>query len=374
MIYKPFKDINLSMLGLGCMRLPGGGRFTGEIDMEKTAEMVDYALKNGLNYFDTAWGYHSHQSEIAIGEILKKYPRNSFYLATKFPGFTLENVEKKEEIFEEQMKKLQTDYVDFYLFHCLSGSNVELYTDPKYGLMDYILEQKKKGRIRYIGVSVHASLEDLTRFLDTHAPHIDFCQLQLNWLDWDYQDAKAKVELLNKRNIPIWVMEPVRGGKLASLPETHEKVLKALHPEWSIPAWSFRYLQSIPGVSVVLSGMSDMEQLKDNMETFSSERPLNEKEMSVLYTIANDLLNTVPCTACRYCTDVCPSQIDIPEMIKIYNNQIFNKGCIPQDALKDIPKEKQPASCITCRSCEALCPQEIKISEFMQDFVQKTEA
>lgn len=373
MIYKAFKDTKLSMLGLGCMRLPGGGRFTGEIDMDATAEMVDYAIKNGINYFDTAWGYHEKKSEIAMGEILKNYPRESFYIATKFPGFNVEIMEKKEEIFEEQLKKLQMDYVDFYLFHCLSDASVEWYLDPKYGLMDYMLEQKEKGRIKHIGVSVHASLDTLTRFLDAYGENIEFCQLQLNWMDWDYQDAKAKVALLNERNIPIWVMEPVRGGKLVNLHENQKSLLKELRPEWETPEWSFRYLQSIPGVSVVLSGMSNMQQLQENIKTFETEIQLNETETKALYQIAHELLNTVPCTACRYCTPDCPQEIDIPEMIKLYNDQIFARGKIPADKLKDIPENNQPAACIGCRACEALCPQEIKISEVMADFKDKTE-
>ena len=372
MIYKSFKDKKLSMLGLGCMRLPGGGRFTGEIDMDATSEMVEYAIKNGVNYFDTAWGYHEKQSEIVMGKILKNYPRESFYIATKFPGFNTEIMEKKEEIFEEQLKKLQMDYVDFYLFHCLSDASVEWYLDPKYGLMDYMLEQKAKGRIKHIGVSVHASLETLTRFLDAYGKHIEFCQLQLNWLDWDYQDAKAKVNLLNERNIPVWVMEPLRGGKLASFYEQHQAILNQFNPNYSAVEWSFRHLQSIPGVSVVLSGMSNMDQLSENIRIFETEQPLNEQEIRALYTIANDLVHTVPCTACRYCTPACPNEIDIPEMIKIYNEQIFARGEIPASKLQDVPQEKQPAACIGCGACESLCPQNIKISEVMKDFVSKT--
>lgn len=373
MIYKPFKEKKLSMLGLGCMRLPGGGRFTGEIDMEATSEMIDYAIKNGINYFDTAWGYHDKQSEVVVGKILKNYPRESFYIATKFPGFNTEIMEKKEEVFEEQLKKLQMDYVDFYLFHCLSDASVEWYLDPEYGLMDYMLEQKAKGRIRHIGVSVHASLETLTRFLDAYGDNIEFCQLQLNWLDWDYQDAKAKVELLNQRNIPIWVMEPLRGGKLASFSEQYQNTLNKLKPNYDAVEWSFRYLQTLNGVSVVLSGMSDMAQLSENIRIFETEQPLNESETNALYAVANDLVHTVPCTACRYCTPACPQEINIPDMIKLYNDQIFAKGKIPSEKLTDIPQENRPSACIGCRACEALCPQEIKISEFMQDFVSKTE-
>ncbi|MBQ7039487.1 MAG: aldo/keto reductase, partial [Clostridia bacterium] len=273
MIYRDFKGKKLSMLGLGCMRLPGEGRFTAVIDEDATAEMVDYCIKNGLNYFDTAYGYHGKQSEFVMGKILKNYPRESFYLATKFPGFSADYTDKIEEIFEEQLKKLQMDYVDFYLFHNLNDGCIEQYLDPKYRMMEYMKDQKAKGRIKHIGVSVHSSHESLKRFLDAYGDDIEFCQLQLNWLDWDYQDVKAKVKMLNERNIPIWVMEPLRGGKLASLPEKHEKELKKLRPEEEIPAWSFRFLQAVPGVTVVLSGMSDFKQLKENIETFDSNAP-----------------------------------------------------------------------------------------------------
>ena len=278
MICKEFKGKQLSMLGLGCMRLPGDGRFTSVIDEKATSQMVDFAIKNGLNYFDTAYGYHGKQSEIVMGKILKNYPRDSFYIATKFPGFLPDCTDRIEEIFEEQLEKLQMDYVDFYLFHNLNDGCIEQYLDPKYRMMEYMKEQKRKGRIGHIGVSVHSGNENLERFLNAYGDDIEFCQLQLNWLDWDFQDVKTKVKMLNNRHIPIWVMEPLRGGKLAALSEKHEEILKTFRPEEKIPAWSFRYLQAIEGVTVVLSGMSDFEQLKANIETFSSESPLSDEE------------------------------------------------------------------------------------------------
>lgn len=372
MIYKDFKGKQLSMLGLGCMRLPGEGRFTSVIDEDATLEMVDFAIKNGINYFDTAYGYHGQQSEVVMGKLLKNYPRESFYLATKFPGFLPDCTDKIEEIFEEQLKKLQMDYVDFYLFHNLNDGCLEQYLDPKYRMMEYMKEQKAKGRIKHIGVSVHSSHDSLEKFLDTYGNDIEFCQLQLNWLDWDYQDVKAKVKMLNDRNIPIWVMEPLRGGKLASLPEKHEKILKGLRSDESIPAWSFRFLQSIPGVTVVLSGMSDLKQLSENIEIFKTENKLSEPEKDALYSIADELLNTVPCTACSYCTDTCPSQINIPEMIKIYNKHLFSGTDISPKELSEYAEENQPKNCISCKACEGLCPQNIEISDIMSKFVEKT--
>ena len=372
MLYKNFKGLQLSALGMGTVRLPITSENSADIDIAEVDKMIDAAMEKGINYYDLAWDYHDYRAEPVVGQSLQRYPRENYYIATKFPGFNTETMEKKEEIFEEQLKKLQMDYVDFYLFHCLSDASVEWYLDPKYGLMDYMLEQKAKGRIKHIGVSVHASLETLTRFLDAYGKHIEFCQLQLNWLDWDYQDAKAKVNLLNERNIPVWVMEPLRGGKLASFYEQHQAILNQFNPNYSAVEWSFRHLQSIPGVSVVLSGMSNMDQLSENIRIFETEQPLNEQEIRALYTIANDLVHTVPCTACRYCTPACPNEIDIPEMIKIYNEQIFARGEISASKLQDVPQEKQPAACIGCGACEALCPQNIKISEVMKDFVSKT--
>ena len=372
MIYKNFKGKSLSMLGLGCMRLPGDGRFSAVIDEEATAEMVDFAFKKGLNYFDTAFGYHGQQSEVVMGKILKNYPRESFYLATKFPGFSADYTDKIEEVFEKQLEKLQTDYVDFYLFHNLNDGCIEQYLNPKYRMMQYMKEQKAKGRIKHIGVSVHSSHESLERFLDAYGDDIEFCQLQLNFLDWDYQDVKAKVKMLNDRNIPIWVMEPLRGGKLAAFPEKHEAKLKSMRPDEIIPAWSFRFLQAIEGVTVVLSGMSNMEQLSQNIEIFETEKPVLESEKQVLFGIAKDLLNSVPCTACSYCVDTCPSKINIPEIIKIYNKHIFSGNPIKNDEISHIPEENQPKSCISCRVCEGLCPQNIEISDIMTKFVEKT--
>lgn len=256
MLYKEFQDLKLSSLGLGTMRLPNKG-VDGDtpIDEEETAKMVEYAIKNGINYFDTAWGYHNGESEIVIGKILKNYPRESFYLATKFPGYDVSNMDKVEEIFERQLQKCQVDYFDFYLFHNVYEKNVDPYLDPKYGILEYLLKQKEKGRIKHLGFSCHGNLDVLKKFLKAYGEYMEFCQIQLNYLDYEFQDAKAKVELLNEYNIPIWIMEPLRGGRLAKLPKKQEEKLKELRPDESIPAWAFRFLQSIPGVTMVLSGM-----------------------------------------------------------------------------------------------------------------------
>lgn len=373
MVTKEFKEVKLSALGLGTMRLPLINGDDSRIDENAAAEMVDYALKQGINYFDTAWGYHSGNSELAVGKILEKYPRESFYLATKFPGYDSANMEKAEEIFEKQLEKCRVTYFDFYLFHNVNDGNIDLYLDPKYGLMEYLLKQKENGRIRHLGFSTHGNLETMRRFLEAYGEHMEFCQIQLNYLDWTYQNAKEKIELLKEYHLPVWVMEPVRGGKLAKLREDDEKKLRELRPEEGTPAWAFRFLQTIPEVTMVLSGMSNMEQLQSNIATFAEEKPLNKEELDVLSVIADGMMNgMIPCTACRYCTSKCPQELDIPRLIEIYNeNSLTGKGKIGSGALKFVPEEKHPTHCVGCRSCEEVCPQNIKISEIMADFVER---
>ena len=372
MIYKKFQDLELSNLGLGTMRLPNKG-VNGDtpIDEEETARMVDYAIKNGINYFDTAWGYHNGESEKVIGKVLKKYPRDKFYLATKFPGYDISNMDKVEEIFEKQLQKCQVDYFDFYLFHNVYEKNVDYYLNPKYGILDYLLKQKENGRIKHLGFSIHGSQEVLKKFLKAYGKYMEFCQIQLNYLDFEFQDAKSKVELLNEYNIPIWVMEPLRGGKLAKLSKEDEEKLKELRPNENVPAWAFRFLQSIPGVTMILSGMSNMDQLQENINTFKEDKPLDDREMKTIFEISKKMLqgNILPCTACRYCTAHCPKGLDIPKILALYNEHKFTGGgFIAPMAISALPDDKKPSACIGCRSCEAVCQQQLKISEAMKDF------
>ena len=246
MIYRDFQDVKLSALGMGAMRLPVVDGDDSKIDEAAAFAMVDEAMARGVNYYDTAWGYHNGNSELVMGKALARHPREKFYLATKFPGYDLSNMGKVEEIFEKQLEKCQVEYFDFYLFHNVCEMNIDAYLDPKYGTYDYLLAQKKNGRIRHLGFSAHGDYDVMKRFLEAYGKDMEFCQIQLNYLDWDFQDAKRKVELLDQWNIPVWVMEPLRGGKLASLAPEDEAKLKALRPDEGIPAWAFRYLQSIP--------------------------------------------------------------------------------------------------------------------------------
>lgn len=374
MLYKEFQGKKLSALGMGAMRLPVVDREDSRIDEEAAARMVAYAMEHGVNYYDTAWGYHGGNSELVMGRALKNYPRESFYLADKFPGYDLSNMGKVKEIFEEQLKKCGVEYFDFYLFHNVCEMNIDAYLDRSYGIYDYLLAQKKAGRIRHLGFSAHGSCEVMERFLEAYGKDMEFCQIQLNYIDWSFQDAKAKVELLEKWNIPVWVMEPLRGGKLASLPEDAAEKLKALRPEEAVPAWAFRFLQSLPQVKMVLSGMSDMEQMAENIRTFEEDKPLNEQEMETLLGIASEMVKKIalPCTVCRYCVSHCPQGLDIPSLLALYNEHCFTGGgFIAPMALSAVPEEKRPTACIGCRSCEAVCPQQIRISEAMADFAQR---
>ncbi len=371
MIYKDFQGLKLSALGLGTMRLPVKNGINADIDEPAAAEMVDYALKNGVNYFDTAWGYHDGQSEVVMGRILSRYPRESYFLASKFPGYDLSNMDKVEEIFEAQLKKCRVDYFDFYLVHNVCEMNIDEYLNEKHGIHAYLKKQKENGRIRHLGFSAHGDIDVIKRFMAVYGKDMEFCQLQINYLDWEFQNAKGKVDLIKGYGIPVWVMEPLRGGRLARLLPTDEEKLKKLRPDESVPAWAFRFLQGIPEVKMILSGMSDMHQIKENIAIFAEDKPLLPQERDVLLSIADCMTHkaSLPCTACRYCTSHCPKGLDIPRLIGLYNEHRFTGGgFIAPMTLNSIPKEKWPSACVGCRSCEKVCPQQIKISEMMSDF------
>lgn len=375
MIYNKFQDIELSALGMGNMRLPVIDGDDSKIDVEKAKEMLDYCMKSGINYYDTAYGYHGGQSELVVGELMRAYNREDFYLASKFPGYDLSNMTRVEEIFEEQLKKCQVEYFDFYLFHNVCEMNVDYYLDPKYGIYDYLMEQKRNGRIKHLGFSAHGDIDCITKFLEAYGKDMEFGQLELNYFDYKFQDAKGKVELLDKWNIPVWVMEPVRGGQLATLNDDATAKLRNARPDEDIPAWAFRFLQSIPSVTVTLSGMSNMEQLKANIATYAEAKPLNDDEMALILGIADDMIKktTVPCTGCHYCVSKCPKGLDIPFLLKLYNEaMVAGAGdFIAPMALASVDADKQPECCINCHSCEKVCPQTIHIPEELKKFATK---
>lgn len=375
MIYKDYQGEKLSALGFGMMRLPVKDGVYADVEGDEVAAMVDYAIEHGVNYFDTAWGYHDGNSEVAAGTYLSRYPRESYNLATKFPGYDPSNFGKAAEIFEKQLEKCKTDHFDFYLLHNIYERNIDLYLDDEgYGTIPYLLEQKAAGRIRHLGFSCHGAFDVLERFLDERGDDMEFCQIQLNYLDWNFQDAKAKVDLLNERDIPIWVMEPLRGGKLATLPEESMAKLRELRPDEDAVAWAFRFLQGIPGVTMVLSGLSDLRQTEENIAIFDEEKPLTAEESATIVGIADEMVGAgvLPCTACRYCTAHCPQGLDIPKLLSLYNQFVFTGAgdFIAPMAVGAMPEDKRPSACIACRSCEAVCPQQIEISAAMGRFTE----
>ena len=362
MQYNDFQDLSLSRLGFGTMRLPTK---EGAIDTDLTTKMIDYALEHGINYFDTAYPYMGSKSEIVVGQALARHPREKFFLADKFPGHQIAETYYPEDIFEEQLQKCKVDYFDFYLLHNIYENSFFVYTDPQWHIIPYFIEQKKKGRIRHLGFSCHANIETLRKFLDLYGDVMEFCQIQLNYLDWTLQKAKAKYDLLTERGIPVWVMEPVRGGKLANLPEEDRQRLAAIRPDESAAAWAFRWLTSLPNVKMILSGMSNLPQMEDNVKTFSTDKPLNNNEIQMLFDIAEKMKDSVPCTACRYCCDGCPMQLDIPMLMQSYNDLHFATSLTPVMQIEALPEEKRPSACIACGACASACPQKIDIPDIM---------
>ncbi len=371
MYYNDFKDIKLSGLGMGCMRFPVIDGDESKIDHAAVQEMVDYAMANGINYYDTAWGYHGGTSESAIGEALSKYDRDSYYLATKFPGYDLENFEKHEEIFYKQLENCKTDYFDFYLYHCVSEDNIERYLNDDCGLTDFLLRMKEEGKIKHLGFSCHCKLETMHAFIKKYWRHLEFCQIQLNYLDFEFQDARAKVEELNNLSMPIWVMEPLRGGKLAKSALGGEKMLARSNPDYTPANWAFSFVESVPGVTMILSGMSDFEQVKQNVEFFNEKKTLNDDDIATLLTAAHfEITNTkngmAPCTSCCYCMSKCPQGLAISELLRLSNEYILsgNKGMLKGD-IADYPEDKRPSACIGCGACAKVCPQKIDIPGIM---------
>jgi len=367
MIYRSFQDKKLSMLGFGCMRLP---EKDGQIDIAQVGKMTEYALKHGVNYFDTAYPYHAGMSERVMGEVLSKYPRNSYYLADKFPGHQIMESYEPEDLFEEQLRRCKTDYFDFYLLHNVYENSLQTYLDPHWGILEYFIEQRKNGRIKHLGFSTHAQLETLEKILDTIGEDMEFCQIQLNYLDWTLQDGKQKYELLTSRGIPVWVMEPVRGGKLANFKDDR---LTALRADSSTASWGFRFLQELPNVTMILSGMSNEEQMLDNVHTFTEQWPISLEEKQLLLDIAEEMKNVIPCTGCRYCCDGCPMGLDIPTMMSICSDIRFAPVVNSVMMLQSAPEDKRPSACIACGRCTQVCPQGIDIPAVMKELTERME-
>jgi len=362
MYYKQFHNIGISALGMGGLRFPMERNSPDRIDRKKGQKLVDAAIAGGINYFDTAYTYQGGDSERFLGEALSQYPRESFLFATKFyvtPGADLET------IFEEQLSRCQMDYFDFYLLHSVTEKSIAAYTDESKNYIGYLLEQKRLGRIRYLGFSSHAAPDTLERFLEWY-DDFDMALIQLNYVDWNVLDAKRQYDILTERGIPIWVMEPLKGGRLSNLNEEGNQLLKAAAPDQSVSSWGFRFLMGLPNVQTVLSGMTTQEQLLDNLAIFDRWNPLSPKEAQTLEQVRMTLMRDlgVPCSDCRYCCASCPAELGIPLLIRGYNEYNIS-GELWRVA--GLATGKGPKHCIECGVCMNHCPQRIDIPKVLKE-------
>ncbi len=366
MIVREYKKNPLekyALLGMGCMRLPTleGSQ---EPDPVKSEEIIDYAYTHGVNYFDSAYVYMGGKSEVVMGKALSKYPRESYCVASKLPSWGLQTAADVERIFNETMERLGTGYIDFYLCHNVNEGSIDTFMNPEIGVIPFLERMKAEGKIRHLGFSSHGKPETLRKFASLR--DWDFAQIQMNYLDWEIGTTKQEYEILEELGIPTVVMEPVRGGRLASLTEETDAMLKAAQPDRSIASWAFRFLMDKPNLMVILSGMSTMDQVIDNVKTFNECGPLSEEEQKTLSQAVSIFRKavTVPCTGCRYCCDDCPSGIDIPKVLEAYNAYSLNKSPM---ALRGLAESDAPGpkDCVGCGSCANHCPQNIDIPEIM---------
>lgn len=368
MIYRDFKGAEVSMLGLGCLRFPLEAGSKTRIDREATAEVIDAAIKAGINYFDTCYIYQDGDSERVLGELLTKYPRESYMLATKFnpdPGVGI------EEAFNQELERCQTDYFDVYMLHNVDEAHMPKYmAHPEY--LEFMLEMKKQGKVKNIGFSTHACPENLEKFLNWY-DGFDMALMQLNFLDWKHLNAKRQYEILAEHNLPIWVMEPLKGGNLMRMSERALEILEEAAPGRTIPEWAFRFVMGFENVRTVLSGMSSVEMIEQNAHIFSNLQPLDHKETEALMAAAEALVNEmgVPCSACRYCCSTCPAELDIPLLLQGYNELRFtNKG---NWRVSGLSSTTGPEACLQCGECLNHCPQKIDIPGTMTEFVKLRE-
>lgn len=367
---RKFKDTEISLLGLGTMRLPCKTPLKREsnplIDYKKGQELVDYAYKNGINYYDTAYMYHVGKSEKFIGTALRKYPRESYYLADKLPIWLCPKKSDMEKVFSKQLERTGCDYFDFYLLHSLDKSNFD--KCEKFGAYEFVKKKKEEGKVKNIGFSFHGTIDDLKRIVSSH--QWDFAQIQMNYLDWKNQDAKTQYEILTDAGIPVIVMEPVRGGKLAQVDSDIEDMFKKAKPENSIASWAISFVASHSNVLTILSGMNSLEQLKDNIATLTDFQQLGENELNICEN-ACAMLNkseVIPCTGCDYCSD-CPQGVKISSVFDLYNK--FKKSELTkEEALKQYNAiDGNASACVNCGKCATHCPQSINIPDKMNNLI-----
>ncbi len=352
--------IETSLLGFGCMRFPTTAE--GKIDEPSAEKMLDKAIAEGVNYIDTAYPYHDGDSEPFVGKVLKKYDRSSLYLATKLPVWLVNSVEDAERIFAEQLSRLQTDYVDFYLLHAMNKGSWDKMVSL--GVVDYCAKLKEEGKIRYLGFSFHDSYEVFEEILCYR--DWDFCQIQLNYIDVDEQAGMKGYKLTEEKGVPLVIMEPIKGGTLATFAEDLTAKFRALDPEASTASFALRWVGSLPNVKVILSGMSTMEQVEDNLNTFGEFKALSEAEYQTIDEVVTTLRSRVQngCTGCRYCMP-CPAGVNIPGNFKLWNtyHTYQNYNVVKWSWEKELGDAKQAKNCIQCGKCEKECPQKISIRE-----------
>ncbi|MBR3348936.1 MAG: aldo/keto reductase [Solobacterium sp.] len=369
MIYSDFKGMKLSRLGFGCMRFAADPA-TGEIDQAKVNAMFDLAVQRGVNYFDTAYPYLGGKSEIVMSEALKKYPRDSYYSADKFPVHSITEPIDNIAMFHLALKKCNTDYFDFYLLHNITEWSIKTYESEEYHIIPDMIRMKEEGKIRHLGFSFHGGCDLLEDVLTRYEGVFEFVQIQLNYLDWTLQDAKRKYEIITKHGLGVWVMEPCRGGKLAVLPETESAKLKAFDPNASDASYAFRFLMELPNVKVILSGMNEVSQVEDNLNTFDQAKPLSKEEKDTLFAIAEGMKKGVPCTGCRYCCDGCPLQLDIPYLLACYNDFKYAMTAVSSMRLDGLSEDKLPSACIGCGQCTHACPQSIDVPGTLKELAK----
>ena len=369
-------------LGFGLMRMPTLDKTNAaDVDVEQVKQMVDLFMEKGFTYFDTAWMYNGFHSEnVAKEALVDRYPRERFTLATKLHAGFFDSLEGRDEVFNEQLKKTGAGYFDYYLLHGIEAAMLPKY--EKYACFDWLLEKKAQGLVKHAGFSFHDTPELLDEILTKH-PEMEFVQLQINYLDWESEwiQSRACYEVAEKHGKPVIVMEPVKGGTLANIPEEAKKLFEKRNAELSIPSWAIRFAASLPNVMVVLSGMSNLEQMQDNLSYMEQFEPLTEEEKTVCFQVAkiiNDQI-TVPCTGCSYCTEGCPQSIAIPKYFSIYNEDmrenLAEKGWTVNFTNYEILSSKfgKASDCIECGQCEGVCPQHLTIIDYLKDVARHYE-
>lgn len=358
-------EISPSLLGFGCMRFPMNE--DGSINEVEAEAMIDIAISKGVTYIDTAYPYHGGDSEPFVGRVLKKYDRKSFYLATKLPIWEVKTKEDVDRIFNEQLNRLDVDYVDFYLLHALDKSKWE--TVLNLDIIEYCEEMKKQGKIKYLGFSFHDDYEVFEEIVTYRK--WDFCQIQYNYIDTEEQAGDKGYELTKKLGIPLVIMEPIKGGSLATLPDDIADIFKKEDPSASLAKWAMRWIGSKSNVKVVLSGMSKMDQVLDNLETFNNFEPLSAKELEIVEEVAKAIKSRTKngCTACAYCMP-CPFGVNIPRNFAIWNEfSMYNNIEATKRRYNSLKEEEKASFCKECGACEKMCPQQIKIREDLRRVV-----